>query len=485
MRSFLFSFYAWLLLICVSSLFCTIPAGAQQTWTRKAHNYAGGELSSLPDGNSLIHQLTPIPDQELSMLRHVALDSMLRQRHQATLIIPGYDVRLVGHALNKQAALYRFRRFHNDTAFTAVVDTVGRILSFRRERRNQRVPDLVMPLPLPSDSLFLLCSQPSNERSFELECLTVQQKVRWKLPFTATDGKLRLLGFWADERYAWLVTGDNAASRLTEHWAWCLELRTGQVVSHTLLDLAGTRRFVAETLLRPDHSLVLAGRTFDAEDGQRISRIKSGNLFLTQLQPNGSRTLDYINPIQDLQGLNVLTTDQVYWQQLGTDPQGNFFLIGETFVSTSAANSIAQQAATGLLTMGLVRADFASLTPRELVRVRFDAQGKIITTTLVPLPVARTLGGLGYAPAQTLAAAAEASGMFRLRATSTDGNIVLLRNKNDLSLLNITTQQQRIVHTNRELKNLDVWGARHNAALLYPTQVDKGTEQRLERIPLR
>lgn len=478
------SLYTWLLIIFTTS-FYAVPANAQQTWTRKVHSYASGELNPLPDGTSFTHQLSPVPGQELSMLRHVALDSMLRQRHQAAFFVPGYDVRLVGHGLNKQAALYRFRRLRNDTAFTAVVDTAGHILSFRRERRDQRVPDLVTPLPLPSDSLFLLCDQSSNEKSFDLECLNIRQQVRWKLPFTAVDGRLRLLSFWADERYLWLVTGDNAASRLTEHWAWCLELSTGHVVSRTLLDLGGSRRFVAETLLRPDHSLVLTGRTFAAEDGQRISRVKTGDLFLTQLQPDGTRTLDYVNSIQDLQGFNVLTTDQVYWQQLGTDPQGNFFLIGETFVSTSAANSIAQQAATGLLTMGLVRANFVSLTPRELVRVRFDSQGKISTTTLVPLPVAHTLGGLGYAPAQVLAAAAEAKGTFRLRATSADGNMVLLRNKNDLSLLNITTQQLKTVRIGRELKELDVWGARHDAAILYPTQVGRGTERRLERVPLR
>lgn len=457
------------------------PAHAQTLWARQEHAYANGELHALPDGKSLVHQLSPLPSAELVMFRHVVFDTLLRQRRQASFFLRGYDLHLTGHGLNQRAALYRFRRKANDTVFTAVVDTAGRVLSFRPERQNQPLPTQLPPLPLASDSLFLLCNRPNSEQKFTLECLDLQQRVRWQLPFAPAKGYARLLGFHSDAQYIWLVVADD----LGGHTAWCLEMRTGRVVTRTPISQPDSRRLVSATLLLPDHSLAVAGRAFSLRAYERQGNVSTGDLFLTRLQPDGTRLLDNVNDNQGPKRSDFFGTNkEVYWEHLGIDSAGNYFLLGETFGSTSAASGTAQSVAAAAL-IGVYGFNLTSLSPLDFVRVQLDAKGAVTATALVPLPPGPTLTNLAHWPAQYMAQYAEAKGIFRFRASANDGNSVVVRNKKDLSLLNLNTQQLTVLRTGPALENLEVWGARHNRALLFRAHPAKSPEPAPEWVSFR
>jgi len=460
------------------------PAKAQlqHFWARQKHTYANGELYSLPDGKSVVHQLAPLSNPELTMFRHAVFDTLLRQRQQASFIMRGYDMHLTAHALNQRAALYRFRRKANDTAYTVVADTAGKVLSFRRERRRQALPDLLPPLSLAADSFFVLCNRPNDGQSFTLECVDLQQRVRWQLPFVDKKRWLSLVDFRSLGQYIWAVVSVDR-----EHHTVCIDSRTGKVLSNTPVSQPESQRLVTATLLLPDHSLVLAGRAFPSGTSQHRREIKSGDLFLTRLQPDGTRVLDNVNTNNQPRKQGALSPDlEVYWEHLGIDSAGNYFLMGETFGSTSAASGVAQAVAVQVLTGGVYGFNLTSLTPLDFVRVQFDAQGKVMDAIQVPLPqTGTTLTNLAHWPPQIMAQYAETQGTFRFRAAAADGRTVVLRNKKDLTLLNIDTQQLTELRSGRELETLDVWNSRPGHVLLYRARPDKSPEPKPEWLPLQ
>ncbi|GAA4029172.1 hypothetical protein GCM10022409_11680 [Hymenobacter glaciei] len=401
------------------------------------------------------------------MLRHVVFDSLLHQKRQASLILAGYDLHLTDHALNNKAAFYRFRRKLNDTAFTAVIDTTGKILSFRREAYKQKLITHP-PLPMASDSLFVLYSQANNEKSFTLECLDVQQRVRWKTPFASSDRPIYLVDFQSDAESIWIISADHEQ----EQTIWCLESRTGRVLSQARASDVDNKRFVESTLLLPDHSLVYAGRSLPAEARQRAISVKTGDLFLTRRLPNGRQLWSNTNANQSAPSAIVSPQDvEIRWEHLGIDPSGNYFLLGETFASTSAANNTAQIIAMhALVGYGY---NTSSLTPVGFVQVKFDAKGTVLHTSVVPLPRTATFTELSYIPAQQLAYLAENRGFFRFRATSSDGNAVIMRNKKEFSVLHLDTQQMTPLYSGPYTETMDVWSGQGSGAVLYRAQPAK------------
>lgn len=436
------------------------------SWSRQAVDYANGELYTLPGGKGIVHQLSPLPNQELSMFRHVVFDSLLCQKSQASLILAGYDLHLTDHALNNKAALYRFRRKLNDTAFTAVIDTAGKVLSFRREAFRQH---LITPLPLSmvSDSLFVLYHRANNEKSFTLECLDIQQRARWQTPFTSPD-PIYLVDFRADAQNIWIVSADSEQ----EQMIWCLEARTGRVISHLRASAGGYRQLVECTLLLPDHSLVCAGRSLPKDIKQRALNVKTGDLFITRLLPSGTQVWGNINENQSNASSSISLQDvEIRWEHLGVDSQGNYFLLGETFASTSAANNIAQTAAMyALIGHGY---NTSSLTPIGFVQVKFDTKGIVLHTSVVPLPRTAVFTEISNIPAQQLAYLAERKGYFRFRAASSDGEAVILRNKKDFSILHFNTQQLNPLYSGPNSEIMSVWPGRGHGAMFYQAQPSK------------
>ena len=436
-------------------------------WARQKHSYANGELYTLPDGKGVVHQLSPLPNQEFSIFRHVVFDSLLHQKRQASLILAGYDLHLTDHALNNKAAFYRFRRKLNDTAFTAVIDTTGKILSFCQEAHKQKLITHP-PLPMVSDSLFVLYSQANNEKSFTLQCLDVRQRVRWQTPFASSDHPIYLVDFKSDAENIWVISADDEQKQTI----WCLESRTGRVLSQVRSSDTDNKRFVESTLLLPDHSLVYAGRSLPIEARQRAISTKTGDLFLTRRLPNGTQLWSNTNANQSAPSTIVSLQDvEIKWEHLGVDPSGNYFLLGETFASTSAANNTAQTVAMyALVGHGY---NTSSLTPVGFVQVKFDTKGTVLHTTVVPLPRTATFTELSYIPAQQLAYLAENRGFFRFRATSSDGNAIIMRNKKDFSVLHLDTQQMATLYSGAYTETMDVWSGQRNGAVLYRAQPAK------------
>ena len=306
----------------------------------------------------------------------------------------------------------------------------------------------------------------SGFRRFRLHCLDLRQRERWQLTFTPRHGRTNLAGFSADGQYAWLVAADNFRSRRTEHTAYCLELATGKIVSSTLLDTEDERRIVCQGLVQPDHSVALVGRAYHR---RRISRVKSGDLFVTRLAPDGTRLLDRSSPLGRIATPSMLGARRAktYWQSLVADPDGNLRLVGQTFTSTSWGGNFAIGLASRLLTLNIVQISFTTLRPHDIVSFQFNPGGDLLQARVLPIPERNSYTVGGYVPAQLMSELAAQAGIFPVRALTPDGQQAVLRTKSQLYLLDLNTQQQRLLRDAATLHRDEVWGVRAGRVLLY------------------
>jgi hypothetical protein len=447
-----------------SILLATQPAAAQRATLEQVKLNATGDFNTLSSGYSFLHHFVAPTSGPTTIFRHVVLDSALHVRHQRDIKLTGRNVELLSYGVNKGAAIYRFRRRQNDSIITAVIDTAGQVLSMSRVARRSYQPRLGEVLPIRADSLFLLYEASSGMRSFRLHCLDLNQRERWQLTFTPRKGRTNMAGFTADGSHAWLVASDNNRSRRQEHSAYCIELKTGKIVSTTLLDYQGERRVACQGLIGPDHSLAVVGRAYQH---RRISRVHSGNLFVTRLATDGSRLLDHSNQLAAAPGLLASHSAKTYWQTLVADEAGNLRLVGQTFTSTSFGGNMAIGIATGIATLGFVRLNITTLRPREIVSMQFNPQGGLTQTRVLPLPERNSYTVGGYVPAQLMAELAARAGIFPVRALTPDGKTAVLRTKHQLVLLDLDTQQQRLVRNATDLGTDDVWGVRAGSLMLY------------------
>ncbi|RZK61029.1 MAG: hypothetical protein EOO59_06065 [Hymenobacter sp.] len=458
-------FYRIVLFVCtLGGLLVAPPALAQRATLRQVQLNGTGDFTTLPGGYSFVHHFVPT-DGVGTVFRHVVLDSALRPRHQRDLKLGGRGVELLSYATNQRAALYEFRRY-NDSVVTAVIDTAGQVLSVRREARRSHKPRVSVQLPVRSDSLFLVYEASSGFRRFRLHCLDLHQHERWQLTFAPRRGRTSLASFSADGQYAWVVAADNYYSRRVEHTAYCLELATGKIVSTTLLDNDGERRIACQTLVQPDHSLALVGRAYHS---RRISRISSGDLFVTRLTPAGTRLLDRSSPLGSARNLGSSRRTKTYWQSLVADPAGNLRLVGQTFTSTSWGANFAMAVASRLLTLNILQISFTTLRPRDILSFQISPEGELLQARMLPIPERNSYTTVGYVQAQLMAELAAGAGVFPVRGLTPDGRQAILRTKKQLYLLDLDTQRQRLLRDANTLGSNEVWGVRTGRVLLYQT----------------
>jgi hypothetical protein len=188
---------------------------------------------------------------------------------------------------------------------------------------------------------------------------------------------------------------------------------------------------------------------------------------VTRLATDGSRLLDYSNQLAAAPGLLASHSVKTYWQTLVADEAGNLRLVGQTFTSTSFGGNMAIGIATGIATLGFVRLNITTLRPREIVSMQFNPQGGLTQTRVLPLPERNSYTVGGYVPAQLMAELAARAGIFPVRALTPDGKTAVLRTKHQLVLLDLDTQQQRLVRNATDLGMDDVWGVRAGSLMLY------------------
>ena len=459
------TFYRPFALAAAGVLFLSAkPAVAQRQQIEAVRLNAAGDFSPLPSGYSFLHHFVYPTQGPTARFRHIVLDSTLHQRHQQDVTLGGRNVQLLDHAVNNTAAYYRFRRRQNDSLVTMVIDTAGQVLSVRRVAQRTVQPRLQLNLQLQSDSLFLVYEPSKKARHFRLHCLDLAQQERWQLTFTARKGHTTLDGFSADKSHAWFVVNDNVRSRRIESTAYCVDLKTGKILSSSLLDANGERRVAGTGLIGPDHSLLVVGRSYAH---RRISRVQSGNLFATRLAPDGTRMLDHLNKLSADPGLLAARSAKTYWQTMVADPSGNVRLVGQTFTSTSLGGNIAIGVASGLLTLGAFRVSTTTLRPREVVIMQLNSKGELTQTRVAPLPERGSYTVGGYLPAQPMAELAARAGVFPVRAITPDGRAAIMRTKKHLMLLDLETQQQRVLRDSETLGSDDVWNVRPGSLMLY------------------
>ena len=457
------NFYRLAVLFLLGIGLAARPAAGQSAakWTPEAYR----ELNQLPGGYNLGHYFLERTGFPEAVFRHTVLDSALRPLHQYDLKLTGYDITLASHALNQRAALYRFRRRGTDSVLATVIDTAGRVLSVHREAHHTPPARFQNPpLLLRSDSLFLVTKVSRKSRSLLVRCFDLQQRERWHLTLVPTRGRTHLLAVTSDQQYVWLVNASNSLSRRTEHTAYCVALASGQVVSTTLLDYQGERRIACRSLLGADHALTVVGRAYHH---QRISRVHSGDLFVTRLAPNGTHLLDRSSPLGNQPGLLGDHRAKTYWQSLVADSSGNLRLVGQSFTSTSWGGNFAIMMASSLVTLGIFRVSFTTLHPRDLVSLQFDPQGQLTQARAMPLPEGNSYMQPGYVPAQLMAELAAQAGIFPVRALTPDGRQAILRTQHQLFLLDFDTQRQQLLRDANALGTADVWGLRGGRVLLY------------------
>jgi hypothetical protein len=469
------------ILLLFSSLFSltTAPTYAQRLRLEEVKLNSSGDFNSLPSGYHFLHHFVSSTTGPATTFRQVVLDSALHQRHQRDVQLVGRNVELLSYGTNRQAALYRFRRRQNDSVITAVIDTAGQVLSMARVARTSHQPRIPLTLAVPSDSLFLLHEASSGLRNFRLHCLDLQQRERWQLTFTAHKRRTQLEQFTADDRYAWLVVSDNSRSRRLLTTAYCVELQSGKIVSTTPLDYNGERRVASTSLLGSGHSLLVVGRSYQR---RRISRVRSGNLFVTRLAPDGTRLLDHLNQLSAAPGLLNAHSPKTYWQTMVADSAGNVRLVGQTFTSTSWGGNFAIGVATGIATLGFVQLSITTLRPREIVSLRLNPHGELTQSRMLPLPERNSYTLGGYIPAQLMAELAAQAGVFPVRALTPDGTTAVLRTKRQLVLLDLDTQRQRLLRGIEELGTDDVWGMRAGSVLLYRANSRSSHSLEIERV---
>lgn len=275
------------------------------------------------------------------------------------------------------------------------------------------------------------------------------------------------------------MVSDNTRSRRIVTTAYCVELKTGAIVSATPLDYNGERRVAAASLLGSGHSLLVVGRSYGR---RRISRVRSGNLFATRLSPDGTRLLDHLNQLSAAPGLLNFHSPKTYWQTMVADSAGNVRLVGQTFTSTSWGGNFAIGVATGIATLGFVRLSLTTLRPREIVSLRLNPRGELTQSRILPLPERNSYTLGGYIPAQIMAELAAQAGIFPVRALTPDGSTAILRTKRQLLLLDLDTQRQRLLRGIEELGTDDVWGVHANGLLLYRANSRSSHSLEVERV---
>ena len=462
-------------------------AASQQIQLSQVKPSRASHLLAMPNGYSIAHYLTDAQPGQRTTFRHVVLDSALRVRHERNLHIGGRNAQASICGSNQRAAFYRLQWYKgldddnaSDSTITAVVDTAGQVLSIKRLGTAGGAPPSSVNLQLASDSLFLLCEPTHGNRGFHLRCFDLQQRERWSFAFKPQKHRGTLLRVAADATYAWLLVDDNNRSRRVWHTLFCLDVRTGRVVSTMALDYQQERRIASTILLGPKHSLLVAGRTYYH---RRISRKHSGDLFVTRLAPDGALLANHLNPMRGAIGLLGPTFPRTYWQSMATDTAGNVRLLGQAFVSTSYGANVAMVAATRLLTLGFFGISATTLRSRELLNFSVSPAGTVTASRLVPLPGYNAYTEFGYVPGQLMATLADQAGLLPIRHLTPDGRRAVVHTGTSLMLLDLETQQLSLLRS--KVRVGDVWRVQPSYVLLYhrPTKGSRHTLE-LERVAL-
>ena len=398
-------------------------------------------------------------------LRHYVFTGPQAQPTQQTQRLPGrYE--MLSTSSSRHHVLYQLRRRGYDTLLTVVVDTLGRVVAQRREHRPGLLARSISEATAPRTDGFLQGDVLSKKTGL-VRFLDPTLHERWRHRFTSEKGHLLIDNAVADESFAWLLITTNARSRLASTTAYCFELATGRVTCRLPLDYQNERRIPGTAIIGPGHSLLLAGYAYP---NARASRARTGQLFVTQLHPDSTRSHDHTVAVSPEAGLLNAQGSKVLWQALLPEADGGVRLVGETYTSTSAGGNFAINVLTKIATLGLFRLDMTTLHPRDVLTLRLSPTGQLQNLRVLPLPEGGALTLGGYWPSRLIATVAQQAGVFRLRGVAPDSQRIVLRTDKRLLTMNLQSGQATTVQLVPSDGHLDVWFVEPRQLLLYHTQ---------------
>lgn len=365
------------------------------------------------------------------------LDTTLRVRRQHTITLPGLCEVLPNSPVGAaRHIMYQFRqRLRNgrDSTLSLVLDTAGNEIA-RSQTPYHRLSILqVRSLTQLTDNFFIR-RQGQSRKSFFIQSLTPDLKLRWEREIKSPKGRAGLSDYAADSSYLWLVVTENQSSRRNAAVAICLDLATGRELSRTPLLLPGTKGVREPSACnmdptRHDGAFVVVGQAFR---GRRPKGSRMGDLFITQLLPNGTRLADH----QLLQ-----PRDKTHWSHVLLQPNGGARILGETYTSTSFGANFAIGLLFRFATLGMFSINQTTLRPREVVVATLDKSLVVQQWQHTELPDGGSIMLPGHVPARRIAQLAMLDGTFRLRMYTDDNSGLLLRTRDRVAYLNLADMQ--------------------------------------------
>lgn len=371
----------------------------------------------------LILYLDPQAGQQQTAFQITVLDTTLRVRHQDTLMLRGLCELLPGSPTSAtRHVLYQFRQRlagGPDSTLNLVLDTAGTVVTKRSTPYHRIRPHEVRSLQQPTDN-FVLREQGATRKTFFIGAVAPDLRLRWKREIISPQGAAGLTDHVADSSHLWLLVTENSRRRRNAAVAICLDLATGRELSRTPLLVPGTRGVREPSAcnmapVRANGAVVIAGHAFR---GRRPKGSRMGDLFVTQLLPNGTR-------LADRQILEP--REKTRWQHVSLLPNGDTRVVGESYSSTSLGANFAIGVLVRIATLGLLGISQTTLHPQDIVVATLDSSLAVRQWQRAELPDGGGITLAGYWPARRIAQRAARERIFRLRAYADNNSGLLLR----------------------------------------------------------
>lgn len=391
---------------------CSAHVAAQDIAIRDIDYRSDHYLSETLDKNLRIIYKVRSKSQTQSLFRKIDFDSLLRLSDTTEIRLNGnfslvtadegsrYIVSAMG---SKDTGVLQLHWLDKQTEeqFTTRIITTGLY--------NKRMQVKVHPSRDP-ETFFVLHSV--NKQQWDVLMVSKDGKIKSKRSINSGGKRLAIdKSFFINDDLV-LVVNKNHASRASVYETLILDGLTGQEKSNQVLSNKDARMGIDNSFI-VDSTLYLTGRKFFT------NRIKHN-------QP-GLPSLVSIDPLTDSvhdNRLNVASIpNHVFWMDVVKLPNGNKYLVGETFTSESFGAHLAKAMATTLLTMGMLSVTWSSLKWKDVVVLPINVDdARPIYCTIAQRRV--QLGS--HLQAYLFAGYAYRTGQIRYFGHSSDGHLYLL-----------------------------------------------------------
>lgn len=391
---------------------CSIHALAQDIAIRDIDYRSDYYLSETLDKNFRIVYKVKSKNQVQSLFRKIDFDSLLRLSDTTEIKLNGNfklvasaeGSRYVASALgSKDTGVLQLHWLDKETE----EQSATRI--FTTGTFSKRMAVRVHPSSDP-EAFFVIYSV--NKQQWDVLLLSRDGKVKTKRTINSGGKRLAVAQSYFINGDLVLIINKNHASKASAYETLILDGLTGKDKANQILSSKDARLEIDNSFI-VDSTLYLAGRKFFSN---RIKHNQPGMPSLVSVDPLSDSIRD--------SRLNIASIpNNVFWMDVVKLPDGNKYLVGETFTSEPFGAYFAKALVTSFATLGMFSVTWSSLKWKDVVVLPLDADN---TKPLYCTIAQRRVQIGSHLPAYPFASYAHRTGQIRYFGHSSDGYLYLL-----------------------------------------------------------